>query len=77
MVFGYLLIARTPHRHIIIVARATFNNLIIGNTKSIITGAERYLIIKKTSFTLGKKFAIISNRRKYYGYNKQKKYPQH
>ena len=57
-----------PHRYIITAVRATFNILIVNNIKSIITGAGRYLIIKKTLFALRKKFMITSNKRRHYGY---------
>ena len=70
IVFSYLLVARTPHGYIILIVRATFNSLIVSNTKNIIIDAKRYLIIKKILFTLRKEFATTSNRRKYYNYYK-------
>ena len=75
--FNYLLVAGTPHRYIITVARATFNSLIVGNIKSIIISTRRHLIIKKTLFVFRKKFATAGNRKRYYGYEEQRKCPQY
>ena len=70
MVFGDLSVTGALYRYIIIIIRATFNNLIISNAKSIIIGTRRYLVIKKTLFMFRKEFATTSNRRRYYSYNK-------
>ena len=55
MVFRHLTVIGVTHDYIIMVIRAALNSLIISNTKSIITGAGRYLVIKRTSFTFKKK----------------------
>ena len=70
MVLSYLTVTRAPHRYIIIAVRAIFNNFVICDTKSIITSAGKYFIIKRTLFVFKKKFATTNNRKKYYGYNK-------
>ena len=70
MVFSYLAVAEVTYNHIIIIAGAALNSLIVGNTENIIIGVRRYLIIKKTLFLFRKKFATTGNRRRYCGYRK-------
>ena len=65
MVLCYLAVIRITHNYVITVIRATLNSLIVYNTKSIITGARKYLVIKKTLFAFRKKFATTSNNRRY------------
>ena len=71
------MVIRTTYSHIIMVVRAALDRLIISNAESIIASTERYLIIKKTLFTFRKKFATTESRKKYGGYKKIKKSPQH
>ena len=46
--------------------RTTLNGFTVGDAEDSITGARRYFVIKKTLFAFRKKFAMTSNRRRYY-----------
>ena len=73
MVFSYLAVTGATYNNIIMIVGAALNKFTISEAVNIIIGAGRYLSVKKTSFTLKKKFAATSNRRKHYNYKKQKK----
>ena len=77
MVFRYLIVTGITHGYIITVVRTALDRLIVGNTESITTSTERYLVIKRILFAFGKKFATIGNRRRYDGYKRTEKCSQH
>ena len=66
MVFRHLAVVRLTHCYIIIIMRTILDGFAVGNAKGSIISVKKYFVIKKISFAFGKKFAIISNRRRYY-----------
>ena len=66
MVLRYLSVARATYYYIIIIIRTALDGFTVGNAKSSIVSAEKYLIIKRTLFTFRKKFIITGNRKRYY-----------
>ena len=66
VLFQHFIIVGPPYYYIITATGTALNDFTIRNAKGSVASAEKYFIIKKTSFLFGEKFATINNRRKYY-----------
>ena len=66
IMFQYLAVIGPTYYYIIMITRTTLDGFVVGNTKSSVTSAEKYIIIKRILFLFRKKFMTTGNRKRYY-----------
>ena len=65
MMFRNFIIIGMSYYHIIIITRTALDGFAVTNAKSGATSTEKYFVIKRTLFTLKKKFVTTSSRERY------------